>query len=177
MIGLGKWSDIRAALNDLCSLIRVLGSRPTHVWEILIDMPRYVGYHDVAAEGAGGVWFSLGHTMPPVVWYGVWRFHQILHRMWSHSLTRTDQSPTRTWNWQQKSLPWECSLQRLRSSNISQLAHCAITHPPSARLTRWCRNHGRPRQGTSSADWPSCSIATSRTFNNSSRPWEGQHHG
>ena len=68
MIGLGKRSDIRAALNDLCSLIRVLGSCPTHVWAILIDMPWYVGYHDATAKGAGGVWFSLGHAMPPVVW-------------------------------------------------------------------------------------------------------------
>ncbi len=67
-IGLGVWSDIRAALNDLCSLIRILGLRPTHVWEILIDMPRYVGYHDATAEGPGRVWFSLGHQMPPVVW-------------------------------------------------------------------------------------------------------------
>jgi hypothetical protein len=31
-------------------------------------MPRYVGYHDAAAKEAGGVWFHLGHTMPPVVW-------------------------------------------------------------------------------------------------------------
>ncbi len=67
-IGLGQRLDIRAALNDLCSLIRILGLRPTHVWEIVIDMPRYVGYHDAMAKGAGGVWFHLGHAMPPVVW-------------------------------------------------------------------------------------------------------------
>ncbi len=67
-IGLGQCSGIRAALNDLCSLIRILGSRPTHVQEIVIDMPCYVGYHDAAAEGAGGVWFHLRHAMPPVVW-------------------------------------------------------------------------------------------------------------
>ena len=30
-IGLGKQSDIRAALNDLCSLIRILGLPSTHV--------------------------------------------------------------------------------------------------------------------------------------------------
>jgi hypothetical protein len=67
-IGLGQRSDIRAALKDLCSLTCILGSRPTHVREILIDMPCYVGYHDAAAKGAGRVWFSLVHTMPPVVW-------------------------------------------------------------------------------------------------------------
>jgi hypothetical protein len=31
-------------------------------------MMRYAGYHDAAAEGAGGVWFSLVHKMQPVVW-------------------------------------------------------------------------------------------------------------
>ena len=67
-IGLGKASDVRAALADLCSLIKVLGSRPTSVRELVVDRPRYVGYHDAAAEGAGGVWFSLIHDMNPIVW-------------------------------------------------------------------------------------------------------------
>jgi hypothetical protein len=31
-------------------------------------MPQYVGYHDAAAEGAGGVWFSLRDNMSPTVW-------------------------------------------------------------------------------------------------------------
>ncbi len=31
-------------------------------------MPHHVGYHDAAAEGAGGVWFSLSDDTPPVVW-------------------------------------------------------------------------------------------------------------
>ena len=66
-IGLGKLSDIRAAFKDLCSLIRILESRPTHVREILIDMPCYVGYHDAAAEGAGGVWFSGTSPVPETV--------------------------------------------------------------------------------------------------------------
>ena len=68
LIGLGKNSEVRASLEDLISLIRLLGSRPTHVRELVPDMPRYVGYHDAAAEGAGGVWFSLCDTMAPVVW-------------------------------------------------------------------------------------------------------------
>ena len=97
-IGLGKRSDIRAALNDLCSLIRVLGLRPTHVWEILIDMPCYVGYHDAAAEGVGGVWFPLGHAMPPLVWRLAFPPDIAQDVV---SLSRTDQTPTRTKNWQQ----------------------------------------------------------------------------
>ena len=68
IIGLGKDSEVRAALEDLVSLIRILGSRPTHVRELVPDMPHYVGYHDAAAEGAGGVWFSLVDDMPPQVW-------------------------------------------------------------------------------------------------------------
>jgi hypothetical protein len=68
-IGLGKASDVRATLSDLCSLIRVIGSRPTNIRELVVDMPRYVGYHDAAAEGARGVWFSLNYDMPPLVWH------------------------------------------------------------------------------------------------------------
>ncbi len=68
-IGLGQRLDILAALNNLCSLICILGLRPTHVREIVIDMPHYIlGYHDAAADRAGGVWFPLGQAMPPVVW-------------------------------------------------------------------------------------------------------------
>jgi hypothetical protein len=54
LIGLGKHSEVRAALEDLVFLLRLLGSRPTHIRELVPDMPHYVGYHDAAAEGAGG---------------------------------------------------------------------------------------------------------------------------
>jgi hypothetical protein len=57
LIGLGKHSEVRAALEDVVSLLHLLGSRPTHIRELVPDMSHYVGYHDVAAEGAGGVWF------------------------------------------------------------------------------------------------------------------------
>ena len=67
MIDLGRLSDIQVALSDLCSLIRILGLRPTHVREIVVDMPGCVPYHDAAAEGTGRDWFPLGHAMPPVV--------------------------------------------------------------------------------------------------------------
>ena len=68
VIGLGQSSEARAALEDLITLLRLLSSRATHVNELVADMPRYVGYHDAAAEGAGGVWFSLMDHMPPLVW-------------------------------------------------------------------------------------------------------------
>jgi len=65
---LGAKSEVRAALEDLCTLLRILASRPTHVKELVPDMPQYVGYHDAAADGAGGVWFSLIDNMSPTVW-------------------------------------------------------------------------------------------------------------
>ncbi len=67
-VGLGANSEVQAALEDMCTLLHLLLSRPTHVRELVPDMPHYVGYHDAAATGAGGVWFSLTNDMPPFVW-------------------------------------------------------------------------------------------------------------
>jgi hypothetical protein len=67
-INLGANLEVRAALEDLCTLLRILASRLTHVRELVLDMPQYVGYHDAAADRAGGVWFSLVNNMSPVVW-------------------------------------------------------------------------------------------------------------
>ncbi len=48
-IGLGKNSEVREALLDLTVLLKLLSHRPTHVKEIVPDMPKFVGYHDAAA--------------------------------------------------------------------------------------------------------------------------------
>ncbi len=66
-ITLGANSEVRAALEDLCMLLCILALRPTHVRELVPSMPQYVGYHNAAADGAGGVWFSLVNNMSPVV--------------------------------------------------------------------------------------------------------------
>jgi hypothetical protein len=68
LIGLGASSKVQAALEDLISLMRMLSARPTHVNELVVDMPHYAGYHDATAEGAGRVWFSLKDHMSPSVW-------------------------------------------------------------------------------------------------------------
>jgi len=60
--------DAKSALLDTCTLIHQLSKRPTHVNELIPDPPSHVAYHDAAAEGAGGVWFSLTDKMQPVVW-------------------------------------------------------------------------------------------------------------
>ena len=67
-IGLGSSSEIRHSLTDICELLKMLTKRPTHVDEIIPGAPKYIGFHDAAAEGAGGVWFSLECSMPPIVW-------------------------------------------------------------------------------------------------------------
>ncbi len=68
LIGLGADSEVRRALEDLISLMHLLSSRPTHVRELVQDVSHHASYHDAAAEGAGGVWFSLCDDTPPVVW-------------------------------------------------------------------------------------------------------------
>ena len=68
LISLGADSEVRRALEDLIPLMHLLSSQPTHVHELVPDMPHHAGYHDAAAEGAGEVWFSLCDNTPPVVW-------------------------------------------------------------------------------------------------------------
>ncbi len=68
IVGLGATLELRAALEDLISFLRLLSSCPTHVFQLVLDMPCYVGYHDAAAEGAGGVWFSLADHMSLLLW-------------------------------------------------------------------------------------------------------------
>jgi hypothetical protein len=72
IIGLGKGSDVQSAFLDLCSLLKILRARPTHVRELVLTMPWYVGYHDAAAEGAGGVWLSVS-SRPRVPSYAIGR--------------------------------------------------------------------------------------------------------
>jgi len=60
---LGK--DIKSAILDLCSLIHLLGARQTNVRELIPDTSQYIGYHDAAAEGSGGVWFSSSTSSEP----------------------------------------------------------------------------------------------------------------
>jgi hypothetical protein len=67
-VGMGSSSEVRATLEDLISLMKMLSMCPAHINELVADMPHYAGYHDAAAEGAGGVWFLLTDEMPPSVW-------------------------------------------------------------------------------------------------------------
>jgi hypothetical protein len=68
LTGISADSEVRGALKDLISLVHLLSSQPTHICELVLDMPHHAGYHNATAEGAGGVWFSLCDNTLPVVW-------------------------------------------------------------------------------------------------------------
>jgi hypothetical protein len=67
-IGLGKDSEVRAALLDLAVLVQDLCKRPTHVKELIPGDDHYTGYCDACATGAGGVWMSGEAGIRPIVW-------------------------------------------------------------------------------------------------------------
>jgi hypothetical protein len=69
-VGLGKHSEVRAALLDLRHLVLTLGSRPTHVAELVEYEPELAGTCDASATGAGGVW--VGYGIQPTVWRTEW---------------------------------------------------------------------------------------------------------
>jgi hypothetical protein len=63
---------LRDALQDFGTLIKVLGRRPTHCREVVVDDPGYIGYCDASKLGAGGVWLSGTKQLAPVVWRVEW---------------------------------------------------------------------------------------------------------
>jgi hypothetical protein len=67
-IGLGKDSEVRAALLDLAVLVGSLSTRATHVKELVPGSDHYVGYCDACATGAGGIWMSGEAGLRPIVW-------------------------------------------------------------------------------------------------------------
>jgi hypothetical protein len=69
-IGLGRDSEVRAALIDLKHLILSLATRPTHVSELVEYEPDLAGTCDASSAGAGGLW--IGYGIQPAVWRVEW---------------------------------------------------------------------------------------------------------
>jgi hypothetical protein len=63
---------LRDALQDFGTLIKVLGTRPSHCRELVVDDPGYIGYCDASKLGAGGVWLSGTRLLQPIVWRVEW---------------------------------------------------------------------------------------------------------
>ena len=59
-------SHVRAQLDDFEALAHDLHLRPTHLAEIVPDVPSGIGAVDAAQPGMGGVWFVDG--APPLLW-------------------------------------------------------------------------------------------------------------
>ncbi len=173
-ICLGEWSDIRAALNDLCSLIHILGSRPTHVWEILIDMPCYVGYYDAAAEGVGGIWFPLGEAMPPLVWRLAF-LPDIAQDV--VSLSNPNGSITNS----DLDLAAEVLAMGVLLAKALIIKHQPIgtlcNNSPTVSWIDKMASKSRSPTAHGRAPPPRIGLHARLSPNNSSRPWEGQHHG
>jgi hypothetical protein len=55
MIGLGKDSEVQAALLDLAVLCKC----PTHIKELISSDNQYTGYCDACATRARGAWVSV----------------------------------------------------------------------------------------------------------------------
>ena len=63
---------ILEALRDIRILLRESTSRPTHVRELVPDLPSYIGFCDACKRGAGGVWISGNKNINPIVWRVEW---------------------------------------------------------------------------------------------------------
>ncbi len=159
-VGLGANSEVRVALEDMCTLLHLLSSRPMHVRELIPDMPHYVGYHDVAAAGAGGVWFSLTNNMPPSIWQAAFppdiESEVVSNDNPDGRLTNSNLELLR------KSLPSEWYLLQPQRSSISHWGRCVTTPQQSARSTRWPPRPRAPQRDASSGAWRSCYTATKR---------------
>ena len=70
MIGLGKQSEVRAALLDLRTMIKSIADRPTHVFELVERPLASTGMVDASSTGVGGIWMIP--KWPPIVYRHPW---------------------------------------------------------------------------------------------------------
>ena len=64
--------NLKQCLTDWQTLIKLIGSRPTSVLEIVPRDPTYIGYVDASGTAVGGVWTSGTSTIQPTVWWVEW---------------------------------------------------------------------------------------------------------
>ena len=53
-------------------MINHLKNHPTHVTQLVVDYPHFIGYSDACKLGAGGVWSSGTAQLAPLVWQYQW---------------------------------------------------------------------------------------------------------
>jgi hypothetical protein len=65
-------TPLRDALLDFSTIVKVLGTQPTHCSELVVHDPGYIGYCDASKLGAGGVWLAGTRALSPMVWRVEW---------------------------------------------------------------------------------------------------------
>ena len=60
------------ALQDLRTLLRILGRRPTDCRQLAPGMPAYLGHSDSCKYGTGGTWIRGAASLWPLVWRLPW---------------------------------------------------------------------------------------------------------
>jgi hypothetical protein len=157
-VGLGAKSKLQAALKDMCTFLSLLSSQPTHVRELVLDMPHYVGYHDVAAAGLGGIWFSLTNNMPPSVWRAAFPLD-----IESEVISNNNLDVCLT-NFKLELAAEVLAIGVVLATapviKISHWGHCVTTSQQSAGLIGWPPRPKAPQQDASSGAWQSCYTAT-----------------
>ena len=64
--------NLKQCLQDWKTLIRIIGSRPTSVLELVPRDPDYIGFVDASGSGVGGVWTPGVSKIQPTVWRLQW---------------------------------------------------------------------------------------------------------
>jgi hypothetical protein len=73
LIGLGRESEVCAALLDLNTIIKLVATCPTHVYELLEQPLLFVGMVGTSSTGVGGIW--LLPLAPYTVYWHQWLMH------------------------------------------------------------------------------------------------------
>ena len=87
-VGVGKASEVRAALVDLRFIVLSLASHPTHVSALVEYEPELAGTCDASAAGAGCISW-IGHQIQPTVWRLEWPA-DVVELYWKGKLTNSD---------------------------------------------------------------------------------------
>jgi hypothetical protein len=141
MVGLGKESEVRAALMDLRAMIKSIALRPTHVFELVERSPSFIGMVDASSTGVGGIWMLP--NWPPIVYRHQWP--ESIHRRYrAAEITNSDLELAGVlvaWFVLESCVPMRYATATLFSDNTptvswTQSLMSRSEHPTSARLLR-----------------------------------------
>ena len=77
------------ALQDLRTMFKMLGKRPTKCAQLVPGQPDYIGHSDACKHGAGGIWLTGHKLLHPLVWRFAWP-HKVVAAVEAGALTIND---------------------------------------------------------------------------------------